>query len=100
MAAGSYTVRWFREYFEKDETDDQLKAERIWSREEAEAIRDRCLGQTGTVSETRKPSKQALPLLFDLTSLQREQVRIQRATNPTTGPGPVRLLQTAGLSLD
>lgn len=72
VAAGAYPGRWFREDFEKDETDDQLKAERIWSREEAEAIRDRCLGQTGTVSETRKPSKQAPPLLFDLTSLQRE----------------------------
>src|SRR5690606_16405638 len=31
-----------------------------------------CQGQSGTVSEETKPSSQAAPLLFDLTSLQRE----------------------------
>ncbi|MCH2182524.1 MAG: DNA topoisomerase III [Mariniblastus sp.] len=69
---GEYRGRWFREDFEKDEEDNQLKAERIWSVEEAEEIRQRCLGQVGTVEEQKKPSKQAPPLLFDLTSLQRE----------------------------
>ncbi len=72
VAAGEYRGRWFREDFEKDETDDQLRAERIWSLEEAEAIKARCAAQQGIVSETKKPSKQAPPLLFDLTSLQRE----------------------------
>lgn len=69
---GEYRGRWFREDFEKDEDDNQLKAERIWSVEEAEEIRQRCLGKVGTVEEEKKPSKQAPPLLFDLTSLQRE----------------------------
>ncbi len=69
---GEYRGRWFRESFEKDENDNQLKAERIWTVEEAEEIRDRCLGKIGTVEEEKKPSKQAPPLLFDLTSLQRE----------------------------
>src|SRR5690606_11875660 len=31
-----------------------------------------CQGRTGTVTEETKPSTQAPPLLFDLTSLQRE----------------------------
>lgn len=69
---GEYRGRWFRESFQKDENDNQLKAERIWTVEEAEEIRDRCLGKIGTVEEEKKPSKQAPPLLFDLTSLQRE----------------------------
>ncbi len=72
VAAGGYGGRWYREDFQKDETDDQLKAERIWTLEEAEAIKARCTGQTGVVHETKKPTKQAPPLLFDLTSLQRE----------------------------
>lgn len=72
VTAGSYPGRWFREDFKKDETDEHLKAERIWSLEEAEQIRARCEGKTGVVTETRKPSKQAPPQLFDLTSLQRE----------------------------
>jgi len=35
-------------------------------------ILDRCAGKTGVVEETRKPSKESPPPLFDLTSLQRE----------------------------
>ena len=69
---GEYESRWFREGFEKDETDNQLKAERIWSKEEAEEIKARIEGKIGKVEENKKPSKQAPPLLFDLTSLQRE----------------------------
>ena len=72
VAKGQYPGRWFREDFKKDETDEHKKAERIWSLEDAQAIKDRCLGKTGVVEETKKPSKQAPPLLFDLTSLQRE----------------------------
>lgn len=69
---GEYASRWFREDFEKSETDNQLKAERIWTLEEAEAIKERCAGKTGKVEENKRPSKQAPPLLFDLTTLQRE----------------------------
>ena len=72
VANGEYPGRWFREDFEKDENDKHKKAERVWSLEEAEAIRSRCEGKTGKVEENKKPSKQAPPLLFDLTSLQRE----------------------------
>ena len=38
----------------------------------AEAISAACEGKAGTVSEETKPSSQLSPLLFDLTSLQRE----------------------------
>jgi DNA topoisomerase-3 len=72
VAQGEYASRWFREDFEKDENDNQLKAERIWTLEEAEAIKTRCEGKQGKVEENKKPAKQAPPLLFDLTSLQRE----------------------------
>ena len=41
---GEYASRWFAENFEKDEEDNQKKAERIWTLEEAEAIKTRCEG--------------------------------------------------------
>ena len=72
VTAGEYAGRWFNEDFKKDENDNQLRAERIWSKEEADAIVKRCTGQIGSVEEVKKPSKSAPPQLFDLTSLQRE----------------------------
>jgi DNA topoisomerase-3 len=72
VAAGEYRGRWFRENFQKDEADADSRAERVWDLAEAEAIRDRCDGRGGVVSETRKPARQIAPLLYDLTSLQRE----------------------------
>ncbi len=71
VAAGSYPGRWFDEGFKKSD-DEDAKAERIWDRAKAEAIRAKCEGQTGTVHEERKPTTQAPPLLYDLTTLQRE----------------------------
>jgi DNA topoisomerase-3 len=73
--AGSYQGRWFDENFKKadaKEGDAELKAERIWEREKAEAIRAKCLGKPGIVTEESKPSTQLSPLLYDLTTLQRE----------------------------
>jgi DNA topoisomerase-3 len=72
VAAGTYRGRWFRENFQKDDKDAHARAERLWSQGEAAAIAGRCKDQNGVISETRKPSKQAPPLLYDLTSLQRE----------------------------
>jgi DNA topoisomerase-3 len=73
-AAGEYVGRWFDEDFtrEKKDNDPDLKAERIWDRAKAGAIRDKCLGQPGHVTEETKPSSQLSPLLYDLTSLQRD----------------------------
>ncbi len=70
--SGEYDGRWFREDFKKPEEDKHARAERIWSKEEAEEVLARCTGQTGVVEETKKPSKENPPLLFDLTSLQKE----------------------------
>jgi DNA topoisomerase-3 len=39
---------------------------------DAERIADACRGGKGQVSEETRPATQASPLLFDLTSLQRE----------------------------
>ncbi|NWK55758.1 DNA topoisomerase III [Verrucomicrobiaceae bacterium N1E253] len=69
---GSYAGRWFNESWKKDPAHPHSKAERIWDKENAETIRSRCEGKTGTVSETQKPTKQASPQLYDLTTLQRE----------------------------
>jgi len=73
--AGQYTGRWFDEKFVKSNEkngDDQLRPERIWEKGKAEAIRDKCLGKPGIVTEESKPSTSLSPLLYDLTSLQRE----------------------------
>ncbi|MEW5769163.1 MAG: DNA topoisomerase III [Pseudomonadota bacterium] len=69
---GEYVGRWFDEKFKKDETDEHASAYRIWTQGEAEAIRAACLGQPATAEEETKPSSQLSPLLYDLTSLQRE----------------------------
>ncbi len=71
-AAGQYTGRWFDEKFARSETDEQLKAERLWEKDKAEALRAKCLGKPGIVTEESKPSTSLSPLLYDLTSLQRE----------------------------
>ncbi len=69
--AGSYRGRWFDEKFSKAE-DEHARAERLWDAKKAEAIREKCLGKPGAVEEESKPTTQLSPLLFDLTSLQRE----------------------------
>src|SRR5688500_7090134 len=69
--AGEYPARWFDAKFKKDD-DVERKAERLWSAAEAEAIVAACRGKTAIASEESKPSTQLSPLLYDLTSLQRE----------------------------
>ena len=71
VKAGSYRGRWFQEDFTKN-GDEDARAERIWDRPAADGIRNRCLGKTGVATEERKPTTQAPPLLYDLTSLQRD----------------------------
>ena len=70
-AAGQYTGRWFDEKFKKND-DEHATAFRLWQEADAEAIAARCAGQPGKVEEESKPTTQLSPLLFDLTSLQRE----------------------------
>ena len=68
---GSYKGRWFDEEFAKDQDEDR-RAERIWDRAKAEVILAKVLGKSGDISEEKKATTQAPPLLYDLTSLQRE----------------------------
>src|SRR5215813_14002519 len=72
--AGEYTGKWFDEKFTRPDKDGDpdLKAERLWDRGRAEAIREKCLGKQGVVTEESKPTTQVAPLLYDLTTLQRE----------------------------
>jgi DNA topoisomerase III len=70
-AAGSYEGKWFDPKFKKGE-DADARADRLWDAKTAEAIKAACLGQPATVVDEAKPSTQASPLLYDLTTLQRE----------------------------
>ena len=72
VAAGQYEGRWFDPRFKRDENDPELRDSRLWDRNAAEAIAEACRNKTGSVTEESKPSSQLSPLLFDLTSLQRE----------------------------
>ncbi|MDP2107709.1 MAG: DNA topoisomerase, partial [Rhodocyclaceae bacterium] len=69
--AGTYRGRWFDEKFKKSD-DEHAKAERIWDKKTADALRQKCLGKHGDVSEEATPKTEACPLLYDLTSLQRD----------------------------
>ncbi|GBH26571.1 DNA topoisomerase III [Burkholderia vietnamiensis] len=71
-AAGFYEGKWFDPKFKRDEFDPEKRDSRLWSLPAAETIVAACRDQIGTVSEESKPSTQLSPLLFDLTSLQRE----------------------------
>ena len=70
--AGEYAGRWFDPAFKRDADDAEKKAERLWSAKRAEEIAAACAGEPGIATEETKPTTQASPLLYDLTSLQRE----------------------------
>jgi DNA topoisomerase-3 len=80
--AGDYPAKWFDPKWKRsaanaaagnsDEMDPELKADRVWTQREAQAVADAVRGQKASVTEESKPTTQASPLLFDLTSLQRE----------------------------
>ena len=69
--AGEYPAKWFDPKWKKGE-DVEARADRVWSAAEAQAIANAVRGKQATVTEESKPTTQASPLLFDLTSLQRE----------------------------
>ena len=70
--AGEYPGRWFDEKFAKKDGETELRPERVWDVKLADAIRAKCLNKPGIVTEESKPTTQLSPLLYDLTSLQRE----------------------------
>ncbi|MGE0498233.1 MAG: DNA topoisomerase III [Ramlibacter sp.] len=70
--AGEYHAKWIDPKWKKNPDDAEQKADRVWSQKEAQAIADAVRGKAATVTEESKPTSQASPALFDLTSLQRE----------------------------
>ncbi|MES2973093.1 MAG: DNA topoisomerase III [Pseudomonadota bacterium] len=70
--AGEYPAKWFDPKHKKVEDDAEKKADRVWTQREAMEIADAVRGKAASVTEESKPTTQASPLLFDLTSLQRE----------------------------
>ncbi len=69
---GGYKGKWIDPEFKKDELMPHGRQDRIWKKERADEIEKKCVGKEGEVSETSKPSTQNCPMLYDLTSLQRE----------------------------
>jgi DNA topoisomerase-3 len=72
VSAGQYLGKWIDEAWKKSESAPHSRPERIWEQPAAEAIRERCDGKTGTVTEEKKAQSQIAPQLYDLTTLQRE----------------------------
>ena len=89
VAAGEYEGKWFDPKWKKgqltgadaatqakaneaDATDPDARSDRLWSQIDAQTIADAVQGRPARVSEESRPSSQAPPALFDLTSLQRE----------------------------
>lgn len=68
--AGSFESKWFDPNPSSDAP--EKKPSRIWDIARAEAIQKKVLQKETVFEEVKKPSKQTAPLLFDLTSLQRE----------------------------
>ncbi len=76
--AGEYPGKWFDPAWKKPPPgpdglpDSEQRADRVWNEREAQAIADAARGKPASVTEESKPTTQASPPLFDLTSLQRE----------------------------
>jgi DNA topoisomerase-3 len=78
--AGEYPGKWFDPDWKKanaplqanGEPDPEQRADRVWNEQDALAIANAARGKPATVTEESKPTTQASPALFDLTSLQRE----------------------------
>jgi len=79
--AGQYEGKWFDPGFKKNrdgegapllEPDAERRADRIWIERDAQAIADAVRGEPAVVTDEAKPSTQSSPLLYDLTTLQRE----------------------------
>ncbi|HNE13654.1 MAG TPA: DNA topoisomerase III, partial [Accumulibacter sp.] len=71
-AAGEYRGKWFDEHFKNKDDDEHARADRLWDQARALAVQEQCPDQPGRVNEETKSSSQLSPLLYDLTSLQRE----------------------------
>lgn len=74
---GEYLGYWFDEKFKAEKSENleypsELRADRLWDKSRAEKIIKNCQNQTISFSEQSKKTTQLSPLLYDLTTLQRE----------------------------
>lgn len=69
---GDYKAIWFDDKFTKDPKNEHSRENRIWDKESAQKINDVCKNKNAQVNEESKPQNQIAPMLFDLTSLQRD----------------------------
>ncbi len=67
-----YEGVWIDPAFTKDKKNPHARQNRIWDKEQAQSIVDKCQGKEAVVEETAKKSTQSSPPLYDLTLLQRE----------------------------
>ena len=90
FAAGSqrYEGTWYDPEFQSDEANPERRADRLFDEQRASAIVAAIADKQGRASETRKPSRDSAPPLFDLTSLQ-------RTANSTLRWSAARTLQAA-----
>ncbi|MCA9512285.1 MAG: topoisomerase C-terminal repeat-containing protein [Myxococcales bacterium] len=70
-AGQTYEGTWFDPAFEADD-DDARREDRLFDEARARAVAAEVASASARARETRKPSKESAPPLFDLTSLQRE----------------------------
>ena len=98
--AGTYEGKWIDPKWKKSEDDADARADRLWNEADARAIEQAVRGQAGRVSEESKPSTQSSPLLYDLTTLQREangRFGYLGQDHAVAGAGAVREAQGAHL---
>src|SRR5690606_19214656 len=73
IAEGSYQGVYQRPNFKKAADDEHDRADRLWTAEEAQRVKEALdRSPMATVSEEKKKSRQIAPRLYDLTTLQRE----------------------------
>ncbi len=71
-AAGTYDGKWLNAAWKRNPDDAEARADRLWDEASARAIAAAVHGLPATVVDEAKPSTQSSPLLYDLTTLQRE----------------------------
>jgi DNA topoisomerase-3 len=71
----AYQATWFDPKFKRNDADPDARDDRIFDISRANAIIEKVQSKTGSASETRKERPRKAPLLFDLTSLQRDANR-------------------------
>lgn len=72
VSGETYEGIWIKEDFKKNSNDPDDRADRIWDKETAESIKQRCTGKPAFATDKHKETREAPPTLFDLTTLQRE----------------------------